>query len=217
MMVMGLKQFGATVVFIATSFALAISGIIFVSPSIYRMAIDWFNLSDSSGLTKEQLVENYQVVMDYLIQPNVKELNMLHFSASEGGLQHFAEVKFLFMMLFMIALVGFVLSILLIMWLRHTKQQVWMGRWFWLAITFPLAILFIMVIAFDKVFLIFHQILFRNDLWLFSPITDPVITVLPEGLFMALFVGAILLYELIIYLIRFAVMYKKKPKRRVRR
>lgn len=217
MMMMGLKQFGATVVFIATSLALAISGVVFISPHIYRLAIGWFNLTDISGLTSGQLIENYEVVMEYLIHPNIKELNMLHFSASEGGLQHFAEVKFLFMMIFMLALIGFILSVLLIMWLRNTKQQVWMGRWFWLAITFPLVILFVMVIAFDKVFLIFHQILFRNDLWLFNPITDPIITVLPEGLFMVLFVGAILLYELIIYLMRFAVMYKKKPKRRVRR
>lgn len=217
MMMFWLKQFGATLLFIVTSLALAISGILFASPSIYRMAIGWFNLTDISGLTEGQLMENYKVLMEYLIQPTVKELNMLHFSSSEGGLQHFEEVKFLFMMTFMIALVGFILSVWIVMWLRKTKQQVWMGRWFWVAIIFPLVLLFIMVVAFDRVFLMFHQILFHNDLWLFNPMTDPIITVLPEGLFMIFFVGALLLYELFIYLMRFAVMYENRPKRRTRR
>lgn len=212
-----LKQLGATVVFIVTGLALAITATIFTSPFVYRLGISWFNLSERSGLTAGQLQENYSVMIRYLIDPSSKVLAMPYFSSSEGGLQHFAEVKFLFMLTFMLAFSGVIVSIFLVLWLRKTKQQPWMQRWFWLAIVFPLVLLFIIVIAFDKVFLIFHQILFRNDLWLFSPISDPVITVLPEGLFMIFFIVAILFYEIIIYLMRLGVFHQTKSKQRKRR
>lgn len=216
MMMYWLKQLGATVVFIVTGLALAITATIFTSPIVYRLGISWFNLSERSGLTAEQLQENYSVMLRYLTDPISKVLAMPYFSSSEGGLQHFAEVKFLFMLTFMLAFAGVIVSIFLILWLRKTKQQPWMHHWFWLAIIFPLILLFIIVIAFDKVFLLFHQILFRNDLWLFSPISDPVITVLPEGLFMIFFIAAILFYEIIIYLMRLGVFHQIKPKRRKR-
>ena len=35
--------------------------------------------------------------------------------------------------------------------------------------------------------MIFHQIVFRNDYWIFNEATDPVITILPEAFFMHCF------------------------------
>lgn len=40
---------------------------------------------------------------------------------------------------------------------------------------------------FDQFFILFHQILFRNDNWLFNPQTDPVIYILPPELFLIAF------------------------------
>lgn len=209
-----LKQFMATVCFIITGLATAITGVIFASPVIYGLTIKGFNLTAISGLTSEQLMDNYHTLIAYLTDPAVEKLEMQYFSSSEGGLLHFEEVKFLFLMCFVLAVIGFILSIAVIFWLHKTKQQAWMERWFLLAITFPLILLFFVVVAFDKVFLLFHELLFRNDLWLFNPVTDPVITVLPEGLFMLLFIVAILIYELLVYAFRFTALYQTKPKRR---
>ena len=36
----------------------------------------------------------------------------------------------------------------------------------------------------DKVFVWFHQLLFRNDYWIFSADSDPIILFLPDGYFM---------------------------------
>lgn len=48
----------------------------------------------------------------------------------------------------------------------------------------PLIIGFLAAIDFNKAFVIFHQIVFRNDYWIFNETTDPVITILPETFFM---------------------------------
>lgn len=216
MVIFYLKQFFATMLFIFTSLTLAISGVIVTSPIIYSLAIKWFDLSAVSGLSHEQLMENYNVLISYLVNPAIEALEMPYFSSSENGLFHFEEVKFLFLMCFVVAIVGVIASVITILWIHKQKLQPWMGRWFIIAIAFPLILLFLIVVAFDQVFLLFHQILFRNDLWLFSPVTDPVITVLPESLFMILFVVAILIYEVIIYLTRFAVLYEPTIKRKKR-
>lgn len=216
MVIFYLKQFFATMLFIFTSLTLAISGVIVTSPIIYSLAIKWFDLSAVSGLNHEQLMENYNVLISYLVNPAIETLEMPYFSSSENGLFHFEEVKFLFLMCFVVAIVGVIASVVIILWIHKQKLQPWMERWFIVAIAFPLILLFLIVVAFDQVFLLFHQILFRNDLWLFSPVTDPVITVLPESLFMILFVVAILIYEVIIYLTRFAVLYEPTIKRKKR-
>lgn len=217
MVIFYLKQFLATLTFILTALAMAVTGIVFASPLVYRLAIKWFDLTAISGLTSEQLMDNYHTLLSYLTNPAVENLEMQYFSSSQGGLLHFEEVKFLFLMCFVLAVVGFLVSMALIVWLHKTKQQAWMDRWFLLAICFPLLLLFSIVLAFDKVFILFHELLFRNDLWLFSPVTDPVITVLPEGLFMLFFIGAILLYEVIIYVVRAFALYENKPRRRQKR
>lgn len=216
MVIFYLKQFFATMFFIFTSLTLAISGVIVTSPIIYSLAIKWFDLSAVSGLNHEQLMENYNVLISYLVNPAIEALEMPYFSSSENGLFHFEEVKFLFLMCFVVAIVGVIASVITILWIHKQKLQPWMGRWFIIAIAFPLILLFLIVVAFDQVFLLFHQILFRNDLWLFSPVTDPVITVLPESLFMILFVVAILIYEVLIYLIRLTVLFEPSRKQKKR-
>lgn len=45
-----------------------------------------------------------------------------------------------------------------------------------------------MVSSFDRAFLAFHHIFFNNDLWLLNPSTDVMIRMLPQNLFLQLFV-----------------------------
>ena len=50
---------------------------------------------------------------------------------------------------------------------------------------FPLAIgVIAWLIGFDRFFVAFHEVLFRDNSWLFDPATDPIISVLPEQFFM---------------------------------
>ena len=61
-----------------------------------------------------------------------------------------------------------------------------------------------MSIDFDTTFLIFHRLFFDNDYWLFDPITDPVINILPSAFFLhcaILIIAVILLGSLVMYLV----------------
>ena len=58
------------------------------------------------------------------------------------------------------------------------------------------------IVAFDKLFVLFHEIVFRNDYWMFSSVTDPVIKILPEEFFMHGFfaiIGFVFLFAFILW------------------
>ena len=70
-------------------------------------------------------------------------------------------------------------------------------------------------INFDRCFVIFHEIFFDNDLWMFDPATDYMIRMLPEGFFFdmtvricSIFVAFLVFFELICIGIR--IWRKKK-------
>lgn len=188
----------------------AITTVIFISGPIYSFSINWFNLTTISGLTHEALMDNYYVILQYLINPTINQLSMPYFSMSLGGAQHFEEVKVLFFINFILLLILLILTVWFIRIIRKNHWQIEMAPLFSLKMIFPLILLFFIVIAFDKVFVIFHQLLFNNELWLFNPLEDPVITVLPQEFFMILFVIALLIYEVIILGIRTVVYWNKK-------
>lgn len=171
---------------------------ILFSPLLYQLIINFFNLTDISGLTSEELMVNYQYLVEYLIRFDVSEFNMPYFSSSSGGVIHFQEVRQLSILnlLLFLVLSGLVIRELWVIKKRRWKYQV--NHLYYYLQIFPLFLLLMIIISFDQVFLLFHRLLFNNDLWIFNPLYDPVINVLPQGFFMVLFVLAILIYEIII-------------------
>lgn len=52
----------------------------------------------------------------------------------------------------------------------------------------------------DKAFVTFHHIFFNNDYWIFDPVKDPVITILPDTFFLhcaVMILGGVVLGALI--------------------
>ena len=60
---------------------------------LYRFDLTYFNIPEYLGMSKETILDNYQILLDYLNKPWVSELNMPNFPSSEEGLFHFYEVK----------------------------------------------------------------------------------------------------------------------------
>lgn len=56
----------------------------------------------------------------------------------------------------------------------------------------------LIAINFDRVFIIFHHIMFDNSAWLFDPATDLMINMLPEGLFMDFAVRILVCFALLL-------------------
>ncbi|BEI50506.1 membrane protein [Lactiplantibacillus plantarum subsp. plantarum] len=63
------------------------------------------------------------------------------------------------------------------------------------ALWVPPVVTVIMAINFDQFFIMFHKILFRNSDWLFDPLLDRIILVLPDTFFGQCFVLAFILIE----------------------
>lgn len=182
--------------------SLAISLTILSGGLIYRVYLQLNDLATPVGLTTTQLLENIDHMMSYLILPMQNKLVFPHFSSSTGGLQHFAEVKQLIQFNFILSL----LALCYFAWERYFIQRNGLRfirkQLLQLAYYFPIALLMVIVVAFERLFIVFHQLFFRNDLWLFNPTTDPIIYVLPQMLFMIYFIVGIVIYLLIIFIYR---------------
>lgn len=201
--------------------AISISTLIALnSTPVYRVIINRYNLTSTTGLSKEQLVSNYKILINYLQNPFVKKLRFQNFVMSVNGEIHFEEVKNIFITLMVISCIFLLAIIIYCIIYKNNKinfesynlidifnysSNVLIGFFVILITTF--------FIDFSWIFVIFHKIFFRNDYWIFDPETDPVITALPEELFMIY--AIIVLAILIITAITVKILYYKKKVKKV--
>lgn len=174
---------------------------------LYAFDIDYLKISQNVGLSKETLMENYRVLLNYLNLPWVTELNFLDFPSSESGLFHFYEVKRLFILDYVIAMITAVGSFFYLRYIKKNKLFWKLVRPFQVAIAVPFVVLFMIAVSFDQLFVAFHKVFFNNDAWLFNPSTDPIILALPETFFMHCFILAFVFIELQII---FGYFYTKR-------
>ena len=131
-------------------------------------------------------------------------MQLPNFPSSSSGAKHFYEVKQLFLFNYAILLVTFVPSLRILRQLYRQKMTwLFIRPIQWTVLVFAV-LLFLMAIGFERFFIYFHQILFRNTDWLFDPATDPIINVLPESFFMQCFLlsfGLLLLSLVTLYTI----------------
>lgn len=177
---------------------------------LYSFDIDYLNIEQMTGLSKDIILDNYRILMQYLNLPWITELKMPDFPASESGLFHFYEVKQLFLLDYAILGVSAVVAGL---FLRMVKKE--QGYWrmmnpLRLMIAAPLAVLAIIFMNFDRLFVAFHGVFFNNDAWIFDARTDPIILALPQDFFMHCFVLVFVLLELVLVLVYFWVRRKVK-------
>ena len=166
---------------------------------IYSLEIDLFKLTLQVTFSKDELLKNYNILLNYLTNPFVSKLSMPDFPSSEKGLKHFSDVKHLF------HLTQAIFLILLIPSWRFLKNGMKEKSLFLHQKTFAIAAItpFLVGLAgffigFDNFFTLFHEVLFPGDsTWLFNPATDPIIWVLPEEFFLHCFLIFFVLYELI--------------------
>ncbi|ALV22843.1 MAG: TIGR01906 family membrane protein [Carnobacterium sp.] len=179
---------------------------------LYAFDIDYLALPEKLGLSKETLMANYRILMDYLNKPWIAELKLPNFPSSENGLFHFYEVKRLFMLDYAIALVTLIGSIVYLRFIKRTYSSWKLIHPFQWGMIVPFVVLFMIALNFDQLFIGFHKIFFNNDAWMFNPSTDPIILALPETFFMHCFVLAFILIELAIisgYFIAKRTAFKK--------
>ncbi|WP_225743514.1 TIGR01906 family membrane protein [Marinilactibacillus sp. Marseille-P9653] len=162
---------------------------------LYQLAIYNYDLPERLGLTYDQLMNNYYVLLRYLHFPWVTELNFPDFISSEDGLFHFYEVKRLFYVNYGVLFISGIGTYFYVRFLRKTKRYWVLIKPFFIASLVPPVLLMFLAVAFDQMFVLFHQLFFDNDAWLFNPATDPIINALPEAFFMYCFILFFVLIE----------------------
>ena len=174
-------------VFIITS---AVCFVTFFKP-LYYMDVDMLHISEYSGYAKDIILKNYDILIDYQSLFYQGELYLPDFRMSETGRIHFEEVKRIFEAVQILMISSFALSAGLI-YRRHKEKEY---RYLRLTSLFSVgipAVLGVLACAdFDRAFVIFHKIFFRNDYWIFDYYEDPIINVLPQDFFMHCFIAII--------------------------
>lgn len=151
---------------------------------LYYFDINFLDIAENSGYTVEQIKENYDALIDYNSPFFKGELKFPSLPASNEGIQHFREVKNIFMGFYGIFIITLPLLILIILYKKRHKDFTYLKTSAITVLVLPAIVLLGCSINFDAAFVIFHKIFFRNDYWLFNPVTDPVIHILPDTFFL---------------------------------
>lgn len=168
---------------------------VFFKP-LYYYCVDAFAIDMLTGISKEVIIENYNILINYQSIFYTGPLVMPDFSMSLGGEIHFEEVKNLFIVIQVLCMISGIGTIRLLIKSWKNKEVLYLKLASKLSILIPLCLGGICMINFSQAFIIFHKIFFRNDYWIFDARTDPVITILPQDFFMYGFlciVGCIIL------------------------
>ena len=152
---------------------------------LYYFDIHYLKISEWTGLEDWIIKRNYDILIDYnLLWKGTGTLHFPDFPMSEGGQIHFMEVRRIFYAIQYIALADTVLFAAGL--LRSIFRKDFRG--FRLAailtIFLPLLLGILVALNWEAFFIRFQQIFFRNDYWLFDPVTDPVINILPDTFFL---------------------------------
>lgn len=175
---------------------------------IYYFDIDYLNIAHNTGLSKEVIQKNYDILIQYQSIFYQGELNLPDFVMSTTGRIHFEEVKRIFEIIQISFIVTGVISAFMIYKNLKEKEYRFLLLTSLFTIIIPTILGLLASIDFNKAFILFHQIVFRNNYWIFDYTTDPVITILPETYFMHCFMIIVLI--VIVISVALLLIYRRK-------
>ena len=159
---------------------------VFFKP-LYYFDINYLNIDQISGLDAETIKENYRILINYQSIFYQGTLNLPDFVMSDSGRIHFEEVKRIFEAIQVMMVISGLISIPMTIKKIKEKEYRFLRLTGLITIIVPTVLGFLAALDFERAFVLFHQIVFRNDYWIFDETTDPVITILPETFFMHCF------------------------------
>lgn len=143
---------------------------------------------------------NYDILIDYLNPFYRGKLQLNGLPMSSQGEFHFYEVKVIFDLVWILFAISLILSIFLFIKRKRENQLGYLKGAAAFTFILPILLGIPFVVNFSRAFVVFHEIAFSNDYWIFDPNIDPVIRILPEWFFMyAAFL--ILLYMVLLALL----------------
>lgn len=172
---------------------------------IYRLGID-----QKTGLSIATIKENYDILINYQSIFYQGSLEFKDFIMSSAGRIHFEEVKNIFVSIQILLALSTVTSILMIRDQIKNNEYRFLKLTSIVTIVIPITIGLIAATDFSRAFEIFHQLVFRNDYWVFNARLDPIITILPETYFMHAFILIVVIVIALALLCIFIYRYLNK-------
>ena len=179
--------------------------------SIYYYDISYLNITNMTGLSKEEIKENYDYLINYNLNNSVEEFKLPTLQSSIQGKIHFEEVRNIFQVIKKIFYLSFILSIVGVTFNIKQKNIRFLNTTSIVTIGLPIILAIPLIINFNYFFIKFHELVFSNDYWIFDPNIDPVINMLPEEVFFhigILILGFVLLSSILLQ-ICYRFLYKK--------
>lgn len=141
-------------------------------------------LSQNPEYTREIIKANYDILIDYYNPFYTGKLALDGLVMSKEGEFHFYEVKQIFNLIFILFAVALVLSLIIYIYSRRESLGTYLKLSALMTFVIPFMLSIPFLVDFSRSFVLFHEIAFSNDYWIFDPAIDPVITILPEWFFM---------------------------------
>lgn len=150
---------------------------------LYYFDIDYLNIPVLSGLSKEEIKNNYDYMIDYNLDKENRKFELPSIKSSENGKIHFEEVRNIFQILNKIFNTSLIFSIVILIINILNKNIEFLKTTSKTLILMPLILMAPIILNFEGSFVLFHKLMFNNDYWIFDPALDPVINILPEEFF----------------------------------
>lgn len=159
---------------------------------VYYHDISALSIAEETGITDEVIRRNYDVLIDYnQFWTGEKELIFPDFPMSESGEIHFKEVRTIFIILQFTGIISGILFLPSLFIVVRKRLYSYFQSLALTTVMIPTILGILILINWDRFFELLHKILFRNDFWLFDPVTDPIINILPDAFFLHCAVGII--------------------------
>ena len=179
--------------------------------AIYYADISLLHISENSGYSVDLIRRNYDVLIDYNTIGYKGALNFPDLAMSESGRIHFEEVKRVFDFFGYMAIILTPICAVCLFISRRMRSALCLLVGGILGLAVPVILAAFTAISWDTVFVKFHQLVFRNDFWIFDWRTDPVILILPDTFFLhcAVLIFALVFLFSIVMLLLYKVSRKK--------
>ncbi len=151
---------------------------------LYYLDIKLLSIPEISGYPRDEIIANYNALIDYSSPFFRGSLSFPTLISSPSGIQHFKEVKDIFVLFYGLAGFSLIAAVTIIIYKSRKKDISYLAAASLSTIILPIIVGLLIAIDFDAAFSLFHKLFFKNDYWLFDPATDPVITILPDTFFL---------------------------------
>ena len=189
--------------------------IITFSDWIYTYNWSRNNISNNTGLSINELNHSSNSIKDYF-KNDLEKLDLIitqnnndYHLFKDREIDHMVDVKSIIQSTLLFEKVGGILLIIFLIMLFYNQKLKTIEenirkiilKSFFLWGAFLSIIIFGMMVNFNYTFILFHKLLFRNDLWILNPRTDFLLMMFPQRFFLEIAIGILLLLFLINILI----------------